>query len=96
MRGAVRNEEIWKRLRTPTQDPSTDLHAVEVALDAERARAPAHVVLQGAVHTPGRRGLVGAVEAKRLDAQVVRPVALNCEKRDYKGLHAFPSKYYKG
>ena len=25
MRGAVRNKERWKRRRTPTQDPSTDL-----------------------------------------------------------------------
>ena len=42
MRDAVRNEERWKRRRTPTQDPSTDLLHALLAPEVAHERAPRH------------------------------------------------------
>ena len=46
MQDAVRNKEMWKRRRTPTQDPSTEVPswfaqaAAELDSDEEPAEAP--------------------------------------------------------
>ena len=43
MRDAVRNKEKWKRRRTPTQYPSTDLHTRGFPVDDENlSTRPAH------------------------------------------------------